>query len=501
MKITSLKIQNVGMVQDADIKIDKPLILFFGEPRQGKTTLLNALRWGLGGEFPADIIRHETSEATVQIGLDCGSIKRSFYRGEDGVTRARAIVMVVNGETVKRPSEKIRDLLNPFLLNQDYFKDMNGPGRARYLAELFGVNTKEQDIEIQRLESVAQNLRATVKAYGSIGVMPVQPANIEAAKAAVAKAKDDHEASKVEARKKLDAVEAEERKRQEGLRKLIQDLDDWHKAEVARVAEENRKIAAHNAENARIEKEWDLSTAALEDLTARINALTTEQNRVIAERAKLPDLSELEDRVPTTEPPAPVAERRALETQAATQPAEYKATRDALLMTMATTANVAALEAVVTQEIQQDAKYQQYLKELDKVKERETYVRTLASTEESLKAEREKRIAALKALSDQTGIPGLEFIEGGSFIYCNTAADMLSTSQQMELSSLLRARYPEGLGIELIDRAESLGKSIFGFIERAKQREVSILATVVGEKPAMTPEDVGVWVVEDGKLK
>lgn len=77
---------------------------------------------------------------------------------------------------------------------------------------------------------------------------------------------------------------------------------------------------------------------------------------------------------------------------------------------------------------------------------------------------------------------------------------MLSTSQLMRLSSILSGHYPDGFGLDLIDRGESLGKSIFSFIERAKAEEKTILATVVGEKPAAIPEHVGVFVVEQGKL-
>jgi len=78
---------------------------------------------------------------------------------------------------------------------------------------------------------------------------------------------------------------------------------------------------------------------------------------------------------------------------------------------------------------------------------------------------------------------------------------MLSTSQIMELSSRISATLPNDLGLELIDRAESLGKSIFGYIDRAKAEEKTILATIVGEKPAEISEDIGVFVVEDGKVK
>jgi hypothetical protein len=78
---------------------------------------------------------------------------------------------------------------------------------------------------------------------------------------------------------------------------------------------------------------------------------------------------------------------------------------------------------------------------------------------------------------------------------------MLSTSQIMRLSELLSGRYPDGFNLSLLDRGESMGKSIFALIERATAEEKTILATVVGEKPAKTPDGVGVFVVEGGQVK
>ena len=45
MIVTELKIKNVGLIVDETIPLNKPLILFYGEIRQGKTTILNAVRW------------------------------------------------------------------------------------------------------------------------------------------------------------------------------------------------------------------------------------------------------------------------------------------------------------------------------------------------------------------------------------------------------------------------------------------------------------------------
>ena len=54
--------------------------------------------------------------------------------------------------------------------------------------------------------------------------------------------------------------------------------------------------------------------------------------------------------------------------------------------------------------------------------------------------------------------------------------------------------------MELIDRAESLGTEIWKSVQRAEEHQLSILATIVGEAPAIVPENVGVFIVEDGAI-
>ena len=50
----------------------------------------------------------------------------------------------------------------------------------------------------------------------------------------------------------------------------------------------------------------------------------------------------------------------------------------------------------------------------------------------------------------------------------------------------------------LADKADG---AEFGFVKRAEEEKITILATIVGEKPANVPENIGVFVVEKGKIK
>jgi hypothetical protein len=163
--------------------------------------------------------------------------------------------------------------------------------------------------------------------------------------------------------------------------------------------------------------------------------------------------------------------------------------------------NTEALDASISQAAAQGVRFEQYQKNLARQAEREQDEAQIKALDAQVRELRAKRIAKLKECSDNSGIPGLAFDEAGNFSYEGCQAGMLATSQLMRLSSQLSSLYPEGFGLDLIDRAESLGKSIFTFVDRAKRENKTILAAVVGEKPAEVPEEVGVFVVEQGVVK
>jgi hypothetical protein len=94
----------------------------------------------------------------------------------------------------------------------------------------------------------------------------------------------------------------------------------------------------------------------------------------------------------------------------------------------------------------------------------------------------------------------LSFDEEGDFLFEGVTNGLISSSQHQRLALELKNCYPETVPIEICDRAESLGVDIFKIIEGARERKSTILATIVGDRPALVPEDVGVWVVSNGKL-
>lgn len=425
MKVTYLKIKNIGLVADEKIEFNMPLILLYGQIRQGKTTFLNAVRWVCGGSFPDDIIRHGEKEAFIELGFDGGLISREFYVGKGGV-KAREVVFIRGGKPVNSPVAEIKRFLNPFLIDQDHLRKMTDLERKKFFTELFAVDTTDLDTEAFNKDREATQLRATVKGYGEIDLTPVETVDVEAL------------------RRQLDVIR----------------LD--HKVKADAVIARNRSTVDQNNLIARKKDQQEALRTRMAELS---KALT------LAEDAAKELTVWLEEHPVCTLNPEP------------------------------NPPNTSDLENKISQAAANEVRVEQFKKNQERAKQKSADEQKLSVIEARQREIKKEKIAKLTGVTDSCGIKDLKFDEAGNFTYQDTDAGMLSTSQIMRLSSELSALYPEGFGIELLDRGESLGISIFEFVERAKAEEKTILATIVGEAPAKVPSDVGVFVVEGGKAK
>lgn len=425
MKISKIEIKNIGPVEDVSVNVDKPLLLFYGDIQQGKSTLLNAIRWACGGSFPDDIIRHGADEAGIKITTDNGSITRTFYRAKDGSTKARTIQFVRDGSVVGGATEELKKLLNPFVVDQDFLISKSNPERARYFAQLFGI-TNAHKAEIQTLQNAAADLRSELRGFGDLVSEP-EPVLIDttAVLAEAAKRRSDHAAA----------------------------------------------VAAADKQNA------DAETRA----NSRNNAIASHDQRLIQITALQKQIAELES--------------------ANTRGQQYLAEFPSLpLAPVPSPLDTSDLDAKITQAAVAAALRKTWEANEARIKLKATKTTALAEKEAAIDKLREKQLAELKEKNDSLGVPMLAFKSDGDFTYDGTASDMLSTSQLMNLSQALSSLYPAGLSVGLVDRAESLGTSVFALVERAKASDLNILATVVGERPATVPEEVGVFIVAAGKV-
>lgn len=474
MKFIALKIRNIGCIEDAVIPINKPLNLFYGEIRQGKTTVLNCCRWVLGGAYPADIIRHGADNADIRLEFEGGYIYRDFYlSAKTGEVLSHDLVFERDGKQVLQPVIELRKILNPFEKNQDYFRNMTGPERQRYFCELLGVDTGEIDEEAKDLKDQNESLNTKIEGFGTIDLTPIDRVDVIA------------------------------------LRKQLTDRKATHAATVKKLQGEHAaKVAGWNTELAGLRDQWEGGKRKeLKDAQAH-QADTLDKHTALGEKiASLKEqLRVAEDQyyLLTAEVEASGKDVATLTAAVAALP-DLKPQADALKAKIEAPLELPALNTADLDTKLQDAaanavRYERYLENVGKAEQRKTFNDLLDLNKERLKELRLLKAQKLAEIAEASGIPKLSFDEDGNFVYEDTAADLLSTSQSMILSKYLESMYPEGFGLSLLDRSESLGDSIFKFIDAAKNGNKTILASIVGERPANVPENVGVFVVSEGKV-
>jgi hypothetical protein len=162
--------------------------------------------------------------------------------------------------------------------------------------------------------------------------------------------------------------------------------------------------------------------------------------------------------------------------------------------------DTATLEAKLREAGAQNVRHEQYLANVKRHEEKQADEKKLLGLEAEQRKLKADKLAKLQGINDSCKVQDLRFDDDGSFTYQGNHAGMLSTSQLIRLSSEIAALYPQNLGLELLDRGESLGRSIFTYVKLAEEKKITVMATIVGDKPADVPENIGVFVVKDGKI-
>lgn len=461
MKAIRLTINNVGIIGSMVIELDKPLLLFYGDLMQGKSTILNAFKWCLGGSFPADIIKHGENEASVLFEFQeengPGSISRSWYINREGITTVRPVSFIRSGKPVHAPDKEIKKFLNPYLLDNDFLKNMTETERKAYFVKLFGVDTSDIDKEINDAAETAKTLRIEIKAYGEIDTTPVEPVDVSELKRERETILNGHKASMTAHDKAVAEINATYQKECDGIdaenRAVVKRNDDRKRAAEI-ITETGEQITALETQITELKKKRDGWNNWLE-----LNPGLVEKNRPV--RPTLPVI------------PIPP--------------------------------DTSGIDAQISEAAAISVRVEQYQKNLKRAEEKSRKEKQLLTLESKQRDMKKAKVARLAEAGEKSGIKGLQFNEDGSFSYDGTAGGMLSTSQIMSLSQELSALYPSGFGLDLIDRAESLGfgigRNISEFVEKAKKENKTILAAIVGERPAEAPLEVGVFVVEKGEIR
>ena len=462
MKIKELKIKNLRKISDATLEFNKPLICLYGEVEQGKTTFLDAIKILFSSGFPNDLIQHGKKDAEIILTLENGVISRSFYIDKNGETKGRALNAIVENKKLK--ASDLKKMFNPFQLNQDFLKEMTNLERKKFFIDLFNVDTSDIDVNILQKEQEAKNLRIEIRSFGEIDLTEIEKPNLQELQ--------EKEQSEKE---RLNKIVISNHAKNAKLKANWQIENDNHLKEIQIFNKKQSEI---------LRKRKDTTTLALKitDAIFDFNKFTGTnlfENSEIALDEFIDNMDLPEEQKKLTQLPEP----------------EYIDEKQGCDTSMLEKIQTQISDAKVN-----ELKYNNYLQNVEKQKQKEQKQKELSSTENDIRELRKQKISKLSKYGKE--IKGLSFNQNGDLTFENTINDNLSTSQIVRLGSLLSKLYPNSLlDLELIDRGESLGKKIWEFIDKAEKEQKTILASIVGEKPAETPEKVGVFIVENGNLK
>lgn len=471
MKVTSLQIINIRLITDATIQFNKPLILLYGDVEQGKTTFLDAIKILFKKGFPNDLIQHEKDEAEITLTLENGIISRSFYTAENGAIKGRPLRAIVNNRSLS--ISELQTMFNPFQLNQDFLKDMNAPERKRFFVDLFGIDTKTIDDEIKDAETISKDLKSEIKGFGEIEVIEVDEPDM------VGLLKE----RKVEKERLLLLYRTAVR---DNVKLKYEWENDCHDARAVWSNENTKHLQGIQSFN----KEQGVIKTKLKNAKKQLSTLMEFENNVLFSECinfelatrNVTNMDEPEDEKPITQLSDPELPKE----PTYSDPVQDKAKHEEIQLRV----NNAGV---------QQLRYETYLKDVQKGQLKISKELELKEALTRIYVLRKRKVSNLSEYGEE--IPGLSFNEDGELNFEGAANENLSTSQVVRLGSLLSKLFPDSLlDLELLDRAESLGKKIWEFEEKAKNENKTILAAIVGERPAVHPEDVGVFVVENGNI-
>lgn len=507
MKLISFQVQNLGPIEDVNLTIDKPLTTILGQPEAGKSTLLRSIIWACGGAFPSDILKHGCEEGFVDVRFENATLRREFYRGKDGATKARELQFVRDGQVVKRPVEELKKLLNPFLLDENFFVDKNEKERQLYLVEFLGVDTKAEDLAIKQLEEAARAARQAVDRLGErTPVTPCEAPDLVALQGERKRLSDEWQAAVTAKALRQREIDETERKR----RDIIDEINTF--AEIVAKAQTNLDTQTLEAEEAAVARDRLDYSRVREgiDIVAlkRIDDLQRQIEAVKADWESQKAAAAAQEAEAITATHRRFADRRTeLAASIVAESEQLEASKAALAAIPVLeplpepTLNTTEIDAKIAEAGQAQAKHTAYVAYKDWSIEKNDAVARQRTAEASLKEAREKKRAKLSALATTCPVQGMTFTDDGQPVFESTTMDMLSGSQARRLSSAIAALYPTELGIELVDGGERFSRRIAEYVEYAEKNNRKVLTTIVADEPVVVSDQIGVFVIEDGKLK
>lgn len=497
-QIKGIEIRNIGIISHENITDLKSVTAIFGDTKQGKTTFLNSFAWALGMPYSKNIIKNGCDKGEIVVTYEGGSSTAVFKRQSDGSAQ-RTITLINDGRKESKAKEWLTRNVNPFIFEPDLLQNKSVIERKRFLLDICSIDVSELESQINLLSS---NLSEANKKVLNIALptVVIKP--------------DIEQAQKEYDSEKQRLVELfNENTRLDGLKLKEWQLSyDFAKNEYDSIVKNiELKYEAMKTEVIKDVENWnalqrEISEQLNDVQSANIHISTgleildklgfTEKERIknivykFASDFKQPEplknvsieLSKIEK--PKIEPflftlvkPEPT-------------PAPDKT-------------NLTGLKFKL--EYFQTIETERYIDYLEKQKVYDFNQLNVIKAKEISDSLREKRKELLLKLSGISNIiPEISVNETGEILFNESNFDMLSGSELVNFKMSISKLWKDGIDLEIIDKAGELGldvtKSIATVIDYAKENSKHVVMSFLREKPACCIEEVGVFVIEKGKI-
>lgn len=305
VKINKLEIENIKRVKAVRMTLNENgLTIIGGKNGQGKTSVLDAIAWALGGK------KFEPSQPARKGAMSAPKLHVELSNGlivERAGKNATLKVIDPNGD---KGGQKLLDaFIDELALNLPKFMDASDAEKGKILLQIIGVGDKLAEIdrqesqlynrrtEIGRIAEQKKRYAAELKFYPDVPKEPVSASELIAKQQTIL----EHNAARRQAKETTQRLEAElkdvkkklaelEKSYKTSLRAVVdagaEESTDELEAQLSDIEAINSKVRA-NLDKEKADMDSEEFTKQYEDLTAEIEKIRNER-KALLDSAKLP---------------------------------------------------------------------------------------------------------------------------------------------------------------------------------------------------------------------
>lgn len=310
IKINSLQLENVKRVKAVALEpAENGLTVIGGKNGQGKTSVLDAIAWTIGGE------KYRPSAAQRDGSVLPPDLRVTFSNGVTAIRKGNKGALTVTDETGKKSGQRLLDaFVEQFALNVPKFMEANDRDKASTLLRILGIEDKldaldrhekalyDTRTEVGRLAQQRQNAADTMDYYADA---PEEPVSISELLARLQAAQTTNRENADKRRNvenlsaKVTALKTQAKEITAALESAMEDLsnaimvaEELHDVDVDAISDE---INSADQTNRMVEnnRRRDALVAEADEMNAQYTDLTIQIEQLRADRKALLDGADL----------------------------------------------------------------------------------------------------------------------------------------------------------------------------------------------------------------